>query len=237
MVMKMEKTRKAIGKLILGLVLIAVLLWLAHTIGTELFKVRYFNNLDDFQFIVVEEDPVCPLHERVPSNFPILVNTNEGSASELRLYDTYPMYPLQIREKAEYGVTWMLSGKGWSGAAFPDNSYAHFSIRRDRMFNYSPEAARLFFCDDCLKAFNDLDPSCNFIIVDGYEKDNLQYYDIANIEDLQIRHYSFAVKDKGYDLFSLEMHSSYYDGGKELDFLDIEDTTEMDKYYNRDNLP
>ena len=237
MIMQLKKGLKIAGKIVVGISLFVVLIWLGQTIGESIFKARYFKSLDDFEFLVVEEDPVCPLHERVPSNFPILVNTNEGSATELRMYETYVTYPLQIRENAEYGVVWLMAGKGWSGIAMPDNDRVSFSIQRDRMFNYSPEAARLFFCDDCIATFRELDPSCNFIIVDGYEEDNLKCYDIANNEDLQIRHYSFVVKDKGYDLLSMEMNSSYFNGGKELDFLAKEDTTEIDKHYDYENLP
>lgn len=224
---------KKIGKITLYLIGFVVLMWLSSMIGQEIFKARYFKSLDDFEFIVVEENPYCPLCERTPSNFPILVNTNEGSVSELRIYDTYPTYPLQIREKEEYGVMWLLSGKGWSGAAYPDNDYAHFSIQRKRMFNYSPKAARLFFCNDCMGALNELDPSSNFIVVDGYEKDNLKFYDIADIENTQIRHYSFIIEDKGYDLLSIEMTSSYHNGGKELDFLN-QDTAELEKFFDHE---
>ena len=236
MVMKMKKIIKSAGKIVISLTLTVLLLWIACAVGQQIFKARYFKNLDDVHLGVIEEHSEgCPLHEKAPSNFPLLVNINEGSVAELRLYDTYVEYPIQIRENTTYGVGWNVGGTGWSGLAIPDTNIIHFSIHRNKMYKYSFEAARLFFCDDCIKAFRELDPSCNFIIVDGYEKDNLKYYDIANIEDLQIRHYSFLVKEKGYDLFSLEMHSSYFDGGKELDFLNKDDTTEMDKRY--ENLP
>ena len=207
MVMNMKKTLKSVVVIALGLILIAVL------------------------FGMVPRPPVvCPLHERVPSNFPIIVNTSEGSASELRLYNTFSEYPLQIVEKSEYGVMWMVAGKGWSGAAFPDNNYLHFSIQKDSMCDYSNRAARKFFCDECVNAFKELDPSCNFVVVDAYENDNLKYHDIADIEELQIRHYSFVAGDTGEGLLSFEMHSSYYNGGKELDFLD-KDTTQFDNHY------
>lgn len=225
---------KKIGKACLFIVILVAAVLIGSSIGTQFFKARYFKSLDDFEFIVVKENPVCPLHERAPSNFPIIVNTNEGSAAELRLYDTYHTYPLQIREDAEYGVMWMLGGKGWNGAAYPDNNYAHFSIQRDRMFKYNAEAARLFFCDECLKALRSLDPSCNFVVVDAYEMDNLKFYDIADVENTQIRHYSFIIEDKGYDLLTMEMHSSYFEGGKELDYLNKEDTSEMDKFYEEE---
>ena len=229
--MKVKKGLKFVGKVVLGVVLVAVLLWVGSTIGESIFKARYFKSLDDFEFLVVEENPVCPLCERAPTNPPLLVNANEGSVSELRIYDTYPTYPLQIRAKEEYGVFWTLGGKGWSGGAFPDNDYAHFSIQRKRMFNYNASAARYFFCNDCMGALNDLDPSCNFVIVDAYEKDNLKFYDIADIEDVAIRHYSFVIEEKGYDLFSVELHSSYREGGDELDYLN-KDTAELEKFYD-----
>ena len=144
MVMNMKKILKSVAVIAIVLVLIAVLFGMVH-----------------------RPPVVCPLHERVPSNFPIIVNTNEGSASELRLYNTFSEYPLQIVEKSEYGVMWMVAGKGWSGAAFPDNNYLHFSIQKDSMCDYSNRAARKFFCDECVNAFKELDPSCNFVVEIG----------------------------------------------------------------------
>ena len=134
MVMNMKKILKSVAVIAIVLVLIAIL------------------------FDMVHRPPVvCPLHESVPSNFPIVVNTNEGSASELRLYNTFSEYPLQIVENSEYGVMWMVAGKGWSGAAFPDNNYLHFSIQQDSIDDYSNRATRKFFCDECVKAFKELE--------------------------------------------------------------------------------
>lgn len=224
-----KKINKKVVKIILFVLILIVAGWVGSAIGEQIFKARYFKSLNDFEFIEVQENPVCPIHEYAPSNAPILVNLNEGSIGYLKLYNIYPTYPLQIKEEDEYGVMWVLGGKGWSGAAFPDSNYVHFSIQRNRMFNYSSNAAKLFFCDDCMKAFRELEPSCNFIIVDAYEKNNIKYYDIADIEETNIRHYSFTIIDKGYDLLSIDMASSFYDGGNTLDFLNKEDTTELEK--------
>lgn len=235
-----QKIWKIAKSVLIWVVVIAGSVLVGGFLGGKIYEARYFKSLEKFEFVVLEENPVCPIHEAAPSNAPIVVNLNEGNAAPLKLYDTYPTYTLQIREKDEYGVMWMVGGDGWNGFAFPDNHYIDFSIKRDKMFQYSGEAARLFFCQDCMKMIYDLDPKSNFIIVDGYDKDNIKFYDLAEMDDedgLDVRHYHFTLDEKGTANCSITMTSSYFDGGKELDHLN-KDVDELEKAiaHERDNL-
>ena len=105
--------------------------------------------------------------------------------------------------------------------AFPDNCYADVSIPREYLYKYSRSAAEYFFCAECVTNFDLVEPECNYVVVDGYDNDNLQYFCLRDIEKtaLTIRHYSFTFDEKNEYRFDFKVASNYFDGGRELDYL------------------
>ena len=209
-------TLKVVGYI---MILIAAVL-IGSFIGDKIYHARYLKNLPDFAFVREDgEVQYCPIHTQARVNGPVIVNTAEGSASEVRLFSYSPTNPYKIKEEEHYGYMTMAGGKGWSGFCFPDNRYADINISRKSLYNYSHDAASYYFCSDCLTAIEEINPSTNFIIVDCYDNEDIKYYDLKEVEEgLTIRHYTFEVEDMDEYNYQIKMTSSYYEGGKELDY-------------------
>ena len=151
----------------------------------------------------------------------MIVNTNLGLVGEIQIFDNELRDRLTISEKRDYCI--MRSG-GAGGAhvyAFPDLCYADVSIQKQYLYKYNHGAAELYFCEKCVENFDLVEPKSNFIVVNGYDKENLKFYCLRDIEktELVIRHYSFAFDEKNEYRFDFRVTSSYFDGGKELDYL------------------
>ena len=212
-------------KICIFFLVVVVLIGAAVTggaIGKVIYQTRYFSSLPEYE-IPADRKTVsyCPLCERVPSNGPLMVNTNLGLVGEIQIFDTELRDRLTISEKRDYGI--MRSG-GTGGAhyyAFPDNCYAEVSIPRQYLYQYSKDAAEHFFCDECIAKFELVNPVSNFVLVDGYDKENMQFFCLQDVEetDLSIRHYSFKFDEKNEYRFDFRVVSTYFDGGRELDYL------------------
>ena len=203
-----------------------VALALAGTLGTfigkGIYQLRYFSSLPEHApNTSVKTNQLCPLCEKVPTNGLLMVDTNNGKVSEIRIFDTEHENKLKISEKRDYGIMRM-SGSGYCTVyAFPDNCYADVSIQRASLSKYSKDAAELYYCKKCVENFDLLSPECNYVVVDGYDKENMQYFNLKDIEKaaLTIRHYSFEFKEKNEYRFAFRVVSSYFNGGRELDYL------------------
>ncbi|MBR3791847.1 MAG: hypothetical protein IKK18_04015 [Clostridia bacterium] len=165
---------------------------------------------------------ICLLDEHIPTNGPVIINANEGSVTEIRSFDANPQEPNQIsdnqiQEKFKFAI-----GEGVEAGIDSDNYNAHVSIKKDHLYQYSEKAAKHFFCDDCLAAFEEVNPDSNFIVADTYDPDNIKFYDLKDIdESLAIRHYSLLFDYEDEYLYSFNINSSYFYGGQEFDYLYI----------------
>jgi len=210
------KKFKKISLYVLGFVLIFII---GNLLGIFLRNFFYFSFLPTYTIPEEIEKPYdCPICSHLETNPPILINTATGESRELRLYD-YDIYnPKGISPKTEYGTMHLGGWSGGSFAAFPDNHYIHLSIQRKSLYKYNSDAAKLFICSDCLELIENLNPKTNYIFADCYDRNNLKIYALENILETTIRHYSFELYDKTDNLYSVEMKSSYFTGGKELDY-------------------
>lgn len=160
----------------------------------------------------------CRLCTHIETNPPVAVNLNNGYAGELRLFQPHDRICNAITEEDNYGYMQMSGGEVhcW---AFPDDRYADVTVQKNNVFEYSPECAKQFFCDDCLKSIEQLNPSCNYIFVDAYDKENLALYNLQDVrKGIDIRHYHMEVDDEDNSTISIKMTSTYYEGGKALDY-------------------
>jgi len=207
------------------LIVVVVLIGAAvagNAIGKVIYQMRYFSSLPEYEIPTdTKTASYCPLCEKVPTNGPLIVNTNLGLVGEIQIFDTELRDRLTISEKRDYGI--MRSG-GAGGAhyyAFPDNCYADVSIPRQYLYQYSKDAAEHFFCAECIANFELVNSVSNFVLVDGYDKENMQFFCLQDIEetDLDIRHYSFEFDEKNEYRFDFRVVSNYFDGGRELDYL------------------
>ena len=213
-------------KKLLSVLSFIVVLVLAGTVGTfigkGIYQLRYFSSLPEYEIPAdVKKASYCPLCEKVPTNGPLMVDTNGGRVGEIQIFDTERENRLKISEKRDYGCMRM-GGSGYCTVyAFPDNCYADVSIQRDNLSKYSKDAAELYYCEKCVENFDLLDPDCNYVVVDGYDRENLQYFNLRDIEKvgLTIRHYTFEFKEKNEYRFAFRVVSNYFDGGRELDYL------------------
>ena len=214
--------KKKILKFFLVVVVLVGAAVVGNAIGEAIYQARYFSTLPEYEIPAdIKSMPYCPLCEKVPTNGPLMVNTNLGLVGEIQIFDTELRDRLTISEKRDYGI--MRSG-GAGGAhvyAFPDNCYADVSIQKQYLYKYSKTAAEQFFCDECVANFELVNPASNFIVVDGYDKENLKYFCLQDIEkeDLSIRHYSFEFEEKNEYGFDFKVVSNYFDVGRELDYL------------------
>lgn len=213
-------------KKILNFFLVVIVLIGAGAVGTVIGRViyqeRYFAALPEYEIPTdTKSMPYCPLCEKVPTNGPLMVNTNTGAVGEIQIFDTELRDRLTVSEKRDYGVMCSGGAGGVHVYAFPDNCFADVSIQRQYLYKYSRTAAEQFFCDECLANFELVHPASNFIVVDGYDKENLQFFCLQDIEktDLRIRHYSFEFDEKNEHRFDFKVVSNYFDGGRELDYL------------------
>ena len=213
--------KKILNFLIVVVVLIGAAV-VGNTIGKVIYQVRYFSSLPEYEIPSdIKSAQYCPLCEKVPSNGPLIVNTTLGLVGEIQIFDTELKDRLTISEKRDYGV--MRSG-GAGGAhyyAFPDNCYADVSIQRQYLYKYSRNVAAHFFCAECVANFDLVSPASNFVLVDGYDADNLQFYCLQDVEqkDISIRHYSFEFEEKNEHCYDFKVVSNYFEGGRELDYL------------------
>ena len=213
-------------KKLLSVLCFVVVLVLAGTVGTfigkGIYQLRYFSSLPEYAPpTAVKSNQYCPLCEKVPTNGPLMVDTNSGRVGEIQIFDTELQNRLKISEKRDYGCMRM-GGSGYCTVyTFPDNCYADVSIQRDNLSKYSKDAAELYYCEKCVENFDLLDPDCNYVVVDGYDRENLQYFNLRDIEKvgLTIRHYTFEFKEKNEYRFAFRVVSNYFDGGRELDYL------------------
>lgn len=218
----MNAIGKKIGIILLCLCILILALIGSSFIGQKIFELRYFKSLPDFSISSYEKAPYCAICTTVQMNAPLLVNINTGSAEPMSIYPTHFHYANQIREEDTYGIFFMIGGDGWNGGSDPDFNYSDISIQRKAMYKPNLDAAALYFCEDCLQAIQSVEPTSNFVIVDAYDKDNLSFYNLQEIESregVEIRHYTFAFENKDKYLYSFKIQSSYYDGGKQLDYL------------------
>jgi len=208
-------------KILNFLIVVVVLIGAAvagNAIGKVIYQVRYFSSLPEYEIPPdIKSAQYCPLCEKVPPNGPLIVNTTLGLVGEIQIFDTELKDRLTISEKRDYGV--MRSG-GAGGAhyyAFPDNCYADVSIQRQYLYKYSRNAAEHFFCAECVANFDLVSPASNFVLVDGYDGDNLKYFCLRDIEKtaLTFRHYSFAFDEKNEYRFDFKVVSNYFEGGRD----------------------
>ena len=213
-------------KKLLSILRFIVVLVLAGTVGTfigkGIYQLRYFSSLPEYEIPAdVKKASYCPLCEKVPTNGPLVVNTNTGTVAEIQIFDTELHDRLTISDKRDYGIMRM-GGSGYCTVyAFPDNCFADVSISRKYLYKYNRDAAELYFCEKCVENFDLLEPECNYIVVDGYDRENLQYFNLRDIEKtaLTIRHYVFEFEEKNEYRYDFKVTSSYFDGGRELDYL------------------
>lgn len=186
--------------------------------GKVIFQLRYFSNLPVYELPAdAQKKETCALCPHIETNPPVLVDLNTGEVVELKLYDRSIRAENQISPKRHYGTMHMGGWSGGSYAAFPDNACAHISIRKKSLFQYSPEAARLYFCENCLAEIEAQNPTSNYIFADCYNEDCLRFYHLKGIEKVSIRHYSVEINQMDRYLYCLTMNSSYFCGGKALD--------------------
>jgi hypothetical protein len=93
--------------------------------------------------------------------------------------------------------------------------------KRQYLYKYSRNVAEHFFCAECVANFDLVSPASNFVLVDGYDADNLQFYCLQDIaqKDISIRHYSFEFEEKNEHCYEFKVVSNYFEGGRELDYL------------------
>lgn len=214
--------KKKISNFLLVVVMLIVAAIAGNALGKVIYQARYFSSLPEYEIPTeIKTAYYCPLCERVPTNGPLVVNTNMGTVAEIQIFDTELRDRLTISEKRDYGIMRM-GGSGYCVVyAFPDNCYADVSIPREYLYKYSRGAAEQFFCAECVANFDLVEPECNYVVVDGYDSDNLQYFCLRDIEQtaLTIRHYSFTFDEKNEYRFDFKVVSNYFDGGRELDYL------------------
>lgn len=228
----MKSIAKKIGIVLLCIGILTLTVIAGTFIGQKIYQIRYFKSLPNYSLTSYDKDPDCAICSAFQNNAPLLVNIHTGSARPMNIYPNHFHYTNQIREEESYGIFFMIAGDGWNGGSDPDYNYSSISIQRKAMYKPNLDAAALYFCEDCLQEIQNINPTSNFIIVDAYDKDNLSFYDLQDIESkegVEIRHYTFALENKDTYLYSFKIQSSYYDGGKQLDYLYID---EDDPYSN-----
>lgn len=167
---------------------------------------------------IISEPEYCRLCTHVPTNPPVAVNLNNGFTRDMRLFQPHDRICNAITEENHYGFMSMSGGEiqCWS---FPDDRYADITIQKDKVYEYSPECAKQFFCDRCLDAIEQLNPTCNYVFVDAYDQNNLVLYNLEDVKDgIDIRHYHLIFEDTSNNSISIKMTSTYYEGGKALDY-------------------
>lgn len=185
-------------------------------------QTQWLSSLPEFEPPAeIDTMAYCPLCESVPANGPLLVNTNVGAVVEIQIFDTELRDRLTILEKRNYGFIRVCGAGGAYVHAFPDDCYADVSIQRQYLFKYAKEMAEHFFCTECIAKIEEVNPTSNFILVDGYNKNNLQFYCLQDIEkaDLRIRHYSFVLDEISENRFAFKVLSNYFEGGRAMDYL------------------
>ena len=177
-------------------------------------------------FNVFEVEPEdCVVCSYVPFNAPCVVNTSTGDIWEMRVYPPHPNITNAIQEKEEgkaYGYCVVVGGqaRGGSGISLPDNNEAHFYIRADSLSVYIPFGSRLFLCRDCLGKLGKLEMTNNFAVVDvyGLAGGRVDYYALTLDKDFWLRHYHILTEHDDYGGLDITVKSTYYEGGRELDY-------------------
>lgn len=206
-----------IKKIALGTLMLFAIGFAGYDIGT--FIVDYTVKMQQIQ-------DNCPIHNRVETNPPILLNTTEGTTVEMKIFDSYSD---TISDKKDYGYMNMGSSEGVFLMAFPDESYADISINKD-LQDFSKRKAKKHLCSKCLEAIDKINPTTNYVVVDCYDRNNLKYYNLKDIEEqeIQIRHYTLQF-DKDMKEYKFKIESNYFEGGKTLDYE--KETKDIGHYY------
>lgn len=206
---------------VLGAIAVLVLASVAGSALHEvIYQARYFSNLPEYTEEVPAAAGNCVLCDYAPTNGPCVINLNLGKMGEIQLYDRKNMDSNQVDDtKSEYGIARSGGAAGATYMGFPDNHTAHIGIHRSYQFKYSEEHAKAFFCDDCMEKIRAVEPNSNFLFADCYNKDNVTLYKLEDAEDgITIRHYTITVDQKNDTYLYLDMVSSYFTGGSELDY-------------------
>lgn len=193
---------------------------LSTVLGELRFQRRYFSDLPEYalpaSFTPKER---CPLCEKLPANGPLMVNANLGLVNEVQIFETQRQDRLTISQEQNSGILRRGGNHACIIFASPDDRCARVFVKRDSLYRYSPDAAARFFCEGCLARFETVSPASNYLIVDGYVRENPNCHDLRQVESgrLAIRHYTFSLLRKGRDSFDFQVFSSYFDGGSHLD--------------------
>ena len=167
----------------------------------------------------------CVVCGYVPLNAPCILDTTDGALCAVEVYPPHPNICNAVWEPADergYGYCWLTSGllgKG-GGISMPDNNEALFDIKAEALTTYMPKRADIYLCQDCLDKLNQLPMSNNFAIVDlyGLADDKVEFYVLTPDSDFWLRHYHiFVARDERGGL-DIRVESTYFEGGKELDY-------------------
>lgn len=199
---------------------------LAVYIGTlireAIYQAQYFSDLPAYEEELVEPvDDTCPLCEGLGVNTPCVVNLNTGVVGEITLYDMEDINSKHIdKNKTSYGVMYSgFAGAGVSYHSFPDHHNVSIGVERKAQKLYDEERAQVFFCDDCMEKIRALEPNCCYVFADCYDRSNITLHKLEDAEDgITIRHYTIKIRSKGEKYCYLDMDSSFFTGGSELDY-------------------
>lgn len=167
----------------------------------------------------------CAVCSYVPLNGPCIVNTSTGDIWDVQVFPPRPNISNAIYEKEEgndYGYCWLQQGLGYkgSGIALPDNNKAELGIREEALSAYNPVLADIYLCQACLDKLNKLEMTNNFAVADvyGLAEGRVEFYALTPVSDFWLRHYHVFVVYDEYGGLDIEMKSTYFEGGKELDY-------------------
>lgn len=167
----------------------------------------------------------CVICGRWPLNGPCIVNTLNGDVWEVQVFPPHPNISnaiQEIEEGKDYGICWLLSGLNYKGTgiALPDDGEAWLSIKVDIITAYTPALASRYFCQNCLDKLNDLQLPNNLVVADiyGLAEGWVEYYALTLESSFDVRHYTFRVAEALEGRVDIILSSSYYEGGKLLDY-------------------
>lgn len=140
-----------------------------------------------------EERPYCPLCVKRGAQFPVFLDLCTGQTSEIRMH----------------GSEGVMHTGGWLGGSYhslPGEGKAWVSVRKEALYQYSPAAARLSFCDDCLAAIEAFSPAANCVVADCREPGAVRFYDLKEAaRGLSMEHYAFSVTDMQSDRCTIKI--------------------------------
>lgn len=167
----------------------------------------------------------CAVCSHEPLNAPCVLDTTDGSIFAAEVYPPHPNISNEIWEPADengygyFSFINVMQRKG-SGFSLPDNNKAEFSIKAEALTTYKPFWADVCLCQDCLNKLSKVTMSNNFAVVDlyGLADGKVEFYALKPGSDFWLRHYHIFVEKDGSGGLDVMVESTYFEGGKELDY-------------------